>query len=91
MKVKCISGPNDGEWHHVPDYSKLNDQIRIPAKVEFKVLEYIPHPNEIPKSVAQNYNYYILKNLRYKDRMTFWYAIPIGEDEWECLVKQLEK
>ena len=92
MKVKCIGGPNDGEWHHVPDYNRLNDQVRIPQKVEFKVLDYFPLPDEISAIVAQRYNFYMLKELYYKNKETvFRFLIPIGEDEWKCLVKQLEK
>ena len=91
MKVKCIGGPNDGEWIVLSDNHKLHDQIRIAAKVEFKVLDYLPSIDQIPNIVNQSYNYYILKYLKYKDGLTFWYCIPVGANEWECLVKQLEK
>jgi len=91
MKVKCIGGPNDGEWHYIEDYNRLNDMVQIRGKIELSVGNYLPHPDEIPKIVSQNINLYILKQLHYTNKEVFKYLIPVGEDEWECLVKQLEK
>ena len=44
MKVKCIGGPNDGEWYDVPDNYRLNDQIKIPQKIKYEISDYMPVP-----------------------------------------------
>lgn len=94
MKLKCIGGPNDGEWHEVQENLHLNDVVQIQGKI--KSCYTWEMPEYLQDTITINYNWYIIKELRYKsvyarDFKWFRYLIPHNEDEWECLVKQLEK
>ena len=95
MKVKCIGGPNDGEWYDIPDNYRLNDQIKIPQKIKYEISDYMPASyEEIRDLITVKLELYILKELRYnRNGITekFQYLIPSGQDEWECLKAQLEK
>lgn len=95
MKVKCIGGPNDGEWHNLPDNFRLNDIIQVQGKSRqmFKWSE----EDSLLDTVTVSHNHYQLKELCFnrpgeiKPLERYKYLVPVGEDEWKCLVAQLEK
>lgn len=53
--------------------------------------------DSLSDKVTISYNHYQLKELAYnrpgeiKALERFKYLVPLGEDEWKCLIKQLEK
>lgn len=90
MRVKCIGGPNDGEWYNVDSHFRSGDHYRIAVNSKLSIANYSPD-YQIPQSVTIQYNEYVLHYLRGPRKEEFKYMTPYGAYAWDCLVKQLEK
>lgn len=64
MKLKCIGGPNDGEWHVVSEF-RMHDIVRIlkPFSVKVKISEY---DSDITKAVDVLYTQYRMDMAGYR-------------------------
>lgn len=91
MRVKCIGGPNNGEWHDIRNNTCINDHVQIYTRPKLtSVLEMPMNIDECVQATATKINHYILKCLRSSGNREFKYLIPEGKDEFDCLVEQLK-
>ena len=92
MKLKCIGGPNDGDWVNVSDHLRRNDICQVPGRVE-SAYHYGAAAEYLQDAIRVNISLYSLRELRFKQEHVnkiFKYLTPEGEDEFDCLVRKLE-
>jgi len=61
MKLKCIDGPNAGDYGYTyDDKPRIGETVRISQEKKVKVSDYMPSYEEIPKIVTIEYAIYIV-------------------------------
>lgn len=66
MKLKCIGGPNDREYHDVPKYQCEHDMVRIYCYSKLNIADY-HQPSPIPDRVTIEHNFYIVTVIKYME------------------------
>lgn len=59
MRLKCIGGPNDGEYHESRD-KRYGDLVNIP---QFEPMSICCDVNAVPEITKVNYAYYRIEKL----------------------------
>lgn len=65
MKLKCIGGPNDREYHDVHREYGEGNIVRILCYSKLSIADYQPSP--IPDRVTIEYNFYIVTVIKYME------------------------
>lgn len=94
MKLKCIGGPNNGEYHIVDDLHHVGDAWKVKQKNEYKVSFDMPLPDEMPEFVTEKYEIYIIDRMSYikPDRKTFWVQfLRYEKDDKDKLMEKILK
>lgn len=92
MKLKCIGGPNDGDFVNVSDDLRRNDICQVRGRVESSY-HFGAAAEYLQDTITVNINLYRLRELRFKREYvdkTFKYLTPEGEDEFDCIIRKLE-
>lgn len=88
MKLKCIGGPNNGEWYDVPNH--LRDKDHYSICIAPKLTLAFPIDNYIPETIIHITHEYVVHVLKGPRNEIFKYLTPYREDEWKCLTDQLK-
>jgi hypothetical protein len=99
MKLKCIGGLNDGEWHEIENDRRIGERVRVAEKQEFKVInsKYIEDIyKESKEAMTLKYNIYRIEVLRCKnfnnaDAVDMKILIPHDWHIWEAILHQFSK
>lgn len=90
MRMRCLGGPNDGEWHDV------NTAIHRPGDIyiihEKKKLSPVGlcDPDKIPEIITQKYNHYRVCLFCSKED-DYYYLVPNNWTDMQGLVFQIER
>mgnify|MGYP001558847194 CR=1 FL=1 len=92
MQLKCIGGPNDGEWMSVDDHYRQHDFVKVSMK---SMRSHLSHPpiDHMQSYIAVEYYIYRLEILKFRDKdeyREFKCLIPQDADLWNTVVNKLK-
>jgi len=90
MRMRCLGGPNDGEWWDVNTaIYKVGDVYKIPEISKLSVMDF--DPNKVPELITQKYNLYRVCKLHFnKDDVYYFLALNEWTDK-QALIYQIER
>lgn len=88
MKLKCIGGPNDNEYHDVFDYLKNGDCISIKEKQELSLCNNL---NSIPDSISVKFEIYKLAVIFLDNQISYKFLIHSSMTFGEAIKYQFKK
>lgn len=90
MKLKCLGGINDGEWHEIDSYYRNGDWIKIhqPSQM-LSVLEF--NPEKIPSMVTEKYEIYRVTSFHFAKDDEYKFLVPKNWTDKEAILHQLKK
>jgi hypothetical protein len=98
MKLKCIGGPCDGDFHSVDNNFRSGDLTRVPAKIEFNIGSFEEEltafrEGRTPKNFSIPYYMYKLSTLHFSDRGNdiLKFLIPVEWSDREAVIYQFGK
>lgn len=88
MKVICIGGPNDGEWHFAPDEARINDWIKVPKKLDTVCVNF---DLDLIPNVSISYNEYRLSRFHFSKDDVYWFMVPIDWTDKQGIKYSIER
>ncbi len=92
MQLKCIGGPNDGEWIDVDDHYRQHDFVKVSMKSMRSYLSGLII-DDLQACIAMEYNIYRIEILKFRDKdeyREFKCLIPQDADLWDTIVNKLK-
>lgn len=93
MKLKCIGGVFDGEWHYASDECKFGDSVRIANKPKSydASVTYFPFTKEAMKAVTVDYIIYQIDCFHFSKDDIRYFLKPEGWTNKQALEYQFDK
>ena len=93
MKLKCIGGVCDGEWHHTPYAPKIGDQVRVSDKPKpyDADVAYFPFSKEAIKAVTIDYIIYQIDCFHFSKDDVYYFLKLEGWTNKQVLEHQFDK
>lgn len=87
MKMKCIGGLANGEIIEVESYLREDDLVRVRAKVEFYVIDFL-NANKMPDVAEEPFYYYKVATLHFLNKTKLNFLIPekMNAEDTLCFV-----
>lgn len=73
-KLKCIGGPNDGEWHGIGSCDRIGDTVRVRKKLKPINLNSL---GSIHDTIV-HWNIYIISCFHFAKDDIYYFLIPKG-------------
>lgn len=89
MKLKCIGGTNDGEWHYTNGPDKVGDWVKIPEENRLSILDY--NPSKVPEITTLNYNIYKIGCFHFSKDDRYLFLHPEDWTAEEAIKHQFDK
>lgn len=91
MMMRCLGGPNDGEWYRVDlNLHRYNDYYRIPVKPKSLIVNFLPE-EYVPKYITVSYNLYRISYFCFSKDDRYWFLVPKNWTDKKAIIHQLEK
>ena len=86
MKMRCLGGPNDGEWCDINTaIYRVGDCYKLPQVVG------LFDPDKIPELITDRYGLYRVCKLYFNKDDIYYFLAPNDWSDMQALVFQLEK
>lgn len=90
MMMRCLGGPNDGEWYNVDlKLHRFGDHYKVPAKPKLFTIDF--DPDKIPELITVSYNLYRISYFSFSKDDRYWFLVPEKWTDRRAIVHQLEK
>jgi len=93
MKLKCIGGPNDGEWHDTGIFNRVGDCIRVQQRKDFKeALACNPFDlDEMQKTVVIQFKLYMIDCFHFAKDDRYLFLRPQEWSSKQAIMHQFDK
>lgn len=88
--MRCIGGPNDGEWHEISN-RRIGDSVKIydyPKRVSFKVPTNI---DEAIDYVSVKVSIYRIAVFNFSKDDRYYFLVPEGQTDKAAIKYQMER
>ncbi len=89
MKIKCIGGPNDDEWHYTEGRNNIGEWIRVPEKQYTSAIMF--NPDEAPTISTINFNIYIIDCFHFSRDDVYYFLRPSDWTNKQAMLHQFSK